>query len=124
MRILAAREGKRRLSTLLGCGGSEVFIHLLLLARTARQMANFAARFRSTSYKRIVGDAADSILSTYRAIVLSLAGEACPARWLIQWCLRIPSEIPSRHCVSSETVVDDEMLICRQLCLQATFHGG
>lgn len=41
-------------------------------------MSNFPAPFDPTNYKRFVGAAVDNILSTYRAIMLSLAGTRSP----------------------------------------------
>ena len=59
-----------------------------------------------TGQLRCSGGADDSILSVYRAIMLSLAGNACPiSRWCTQ-CVCIPSEIPSCNGVCGETSLD------------------
>lgn len=105
VRTLVVPEGKRRLSALPGCGGSGAFIHLLLLVWAAKHMAGSATGFGSTSYERFVGDVADNILSTYRAIVLSRAGTPHPAEAGLRKAARIPSEIPSHHGACSETTI-------------------
>src|SRR5579863_9884024 len=71
----------------------------------------------SSTYECRVDAAIDNILSTYRAIMLSLAGNACTVRQRRAKCARIPSAIPSCYAGCSETLVDDDETILTSVCL-------
>lgn len=73
------------------------------LSRSERRSSSVADR---SGQLRCIGGADDRILSVYRAIMLSLAENACPIYARLRKVACIPSEIPSFDGVCSETSID------------------